>query len=200
MRHWSGLDVKYASRRAAAAERARARIRFLGFTPKGHPLWTEEEDAILRACYPDYKHAIKCLRRRTYYACRAHARHLQIVRTRRAWTAADVSKLRRLFGPATRQEILRTFPEWSWPQIQCKAQSLGLKRKRQTPRSTPWQPIDAIKQRARELNYSLSDVDKLAGSKTYFARAGWTGRRQMNFQYVGRAVEALGGRLVVVWD
>lgn len=62
----SGLNLRFACRSAQAAARARARILFRGFTPRGHPLWTNEEDEILRRSYPDYRLAIRRLKRRTY--------------------------------------------------------------------------------------------------------------------------------------
>lgn len=200
MARLSGWDLKFALRGATAAERARARMHHLGFTPRGHPLWTEAEEAALKEAYPDYGAALRKLKRRTYHACRARARHLDLVKRRQCWTAAEEMRLRRMFGRAARSELLAAFPSRSWSQIAVKARSLRLRRPKAPTAPTPWQPIDAIKARARELNYTLPDVDQLAGSKTYFARAGWTGRRQIHYQHVGRAVEALGGRLVVVWD
>ncbi len=123
MSRLSGSALKYACRYAAAAERARARIRFLGLTPRGSPLWTSEEDALLRACYPNYQLAIKRLKRRTYYACRARARHLRLVAPRPLWTAAGVSRLRRIYPTATPEELIAAFPERGLANIQKKGRT-----------------------------------------------------------------------------
>lgn len=56
-----------------------------------------------------------------------------------------------------------------------------------------------IKLRAREMSYSMRDLDDVAGTKRYFLKAGWS-RGHLNYKAIAKAAEAMGGHLVIEWD
>jgi hypothetical protein len=196
----SVIGLKYAARHAMLGQLARARILRNGFTPNGHPLWTDEEDAAVRELYPDYIALQKRLKRRTYYACKWRARYLKLVTPRVPWTAAEISRLRRVYGTCSVSELVAQFPNRTADQIRHRATPLGVRRPRKIIKSSGIPIIDEIKKRARQLNYSMRDVDELSRSKRYFIKASWLPNGTVNYQAIGRAVEALGGKLSVTWE
>lgn len=195
----SGWSVRFASRNAAAGERARARILFRGCSPMGYPVWTAEEDATLVGCFPDYKLAMKRLKRRTYYACRERASVLGLVKRRPQWTAAGVSRLRKIIRTASDEELLEAFPGRSLTQIRYKARLLRIRNGPPPLKLTSIDAIDQIKLRAREMNYSMRELDGIVGTRTYFLKAGWS-RGRLNYDAIAKAAEAMGGHLVIEWD
>lgn len=189
----------YAARGAASAYRARERMARTGRTPKGHWLWTKKEDDVVRALYPDYKALQRRLRRRTYYALRARARTLDVVKRRRLWLASEVSRLRRMYPRATRDELLVAFPDMAWKQITYKARHAGIYRARRKLETTGHPLIDTIRERAQNLNLSMVDLDAMAGTRRYFQKAAWC-NGNFNRKALLRAVEALGGAVSVQWE
>lgn len=193
------MRLMYAARGAASAYRARERMARTGRTPKGHWLWTEQEDDIVRALYPDYKALRKALRRRSYYALRGRVRTLGIVNRRHIWLATEVSRLRRLYPKADRLDILAAFPGLRWGQIAAKAGHVRVHRHRKRLVRTGHPLIDHIRERAFELNMSMVDLDAMARTKKYFQKAGWA-NGNLNRKALVRAVEALGGEVLVRWQ
>lgn len=116
------------------------------------------------------------------------------------WTAAEVSRLRRLYPRSSMPELLVALPSRDATQIKFKARHLKLRRARPPLKPAGFELVDAIKQRAVELNYTMRDIDALACCAPYFYKAGWIGKKRLNYSAINQAVEALGGRLVVVWD
>lgn len=194
------MQLKWATRGAFAAERNRQRMRFLGVTPKGHALWTEREDDIVRRFYPDYELLLRKLRRRSYYALRHRARVLGIVKRRHCWTGAEVSRLRRFYPTLDRAGLLQLFPGLSWSQIIGRAHGIKLRKARCRLTKTGFPIIDEIRERAFQLNLSMVDVDAMANTRHYFQRAGWCNRRTVNERHVVRAINALDGRIAIAWN
>jgi len=142
----------------------------MGRTPRGHWLWTKNEDALVRELYPDYDALQKALRRRTYNALRARARTLDVVKRRHTWLGAEISRLRRMYPKAARQELMVFFPDVSWEAIKAMAHRVGVRRERRKLVSTGHPLIDRIRDRAFDLNISMVDLDAMAGTKKYFRK------------------------------
>lgn len=193
------MRLRYAAMGAARAQRARERIIRMGRTPNGHPLWTEREDGVVRALYPDYKSLRRALRRRTYRALCGRTRTLGIAKKHHVWLGTEVSRLRRLYPKADRSDILLAFPELSWSQIAAKARHIGLRRARRRLNSTGHPLIDTIRDRAFDLCLSMVDLDMMAGTRRYFQKAAWR-NGNLNRKALLRAVEALGGEVSVRWQ
>jgi hypothetical protein len=188
------------ARRAALAQHMRDEVRRRGMTPQGHRLWTEREDAIMRALYPDYRALRRRLRRRTYSSLRSRATTLGIVRHRHVWTAAEASRLRRQFPYATRQELLAAFPGLRWQQILGKARHLKLYKARKKLTRTGHDVLDDIRDRATSLGISMVDLDFLARTRKYFQKAVWYTHGKVSGAPVVKAIKTLGGRIRVEWD
>src|SRR5690606_9523 len=98
------MDLKYLSRNAASAERARLRILRSGFTISGHRLWTDDEDRVCRLFYPDYFAICQILDTRSRRAIQARCQKLGLVTKKLCWGWAAKQKLRKLYPEASREE------------------------------------------------------------------------------------------------
>lgn len=165
----------------------------------GYWLWTKKEDDILRTLYPDYKALRRKLRRRTRYALKARAARLGVIRKNHVWLAVEVSRVRRMYPRATREELMAALPNLTMAQIRSKASDIGVRRARRKPTATGYPLIDAIRERAFEQNLSMADLDAIARTKRFYQSGGWRGGN-FNRKAVLRAVEALGGEVSVRWE
>jgi hypothetical protein len=181
-----------------ASDRARARMRFVGATPKGHPLWTREENEIFRGLFPDYKALKKHLRRRSMEALRSHAYALKITKRQPRWTAAEVSRLRTLWRNAPKERIIAEFPRHTWYGIQGKARTFGVRRLPWQPKLTGQRMLDEIRRRAADLRISLGDLDRICTGRRYFANSSRRSQKPRR-NVLLRAISALGGRVEIVW-
>jgi hypothetical protein len=170
-----------------------------GRTPNGHWLWTKKEDDIVRALYPDYKALRRKLRRRTYYALKARTRRLGVAKKNHVWLATEVSRLRRLYPRATQQDLMAALPNLTLQQIRSKAHDICVRRARRKPATTGYPLIDAIRERAFELNLSMVELDAMSRTQRYYQKASWRGGN-FNRKAVLRAVEALGGEVSIQWE
>jgi hypothetical protein len=190
LNQWCGLD---------ASDRARARIQFEGRTPSGHPIWTHEEDEIVRSLYPNYVAMRHRLRRRSMQALQSRAMILKLTRPQSLWTANEVTKLRRRWKLALRSELEAEFPRHSWSSIQNKGKTFGFRRRPWVPKSTGNPLIDRIRSRACDLKLSMSDLDEFCnGGRAYFKKTSrGIGKPRSNI--LMRAIEMLDGHIEIVW-
>lgn len=185
-------------RNARTAERMRRVIRKIGHV-RGWPLWTDKEDAVLRASYPDYAEASRRLPHRTYDALRGRAIALGIQKRRHIWRASEISRLRKLYPYASHKEIESEFPFATWMQIKGVAKYHNIRRPRGRLGGTPIPILDAIRDRCYELGYSMVDLDCIAKTGKYFQARYWKKCRRANGRCL-RAIEALGGNISVKWE
>jgi hypothetical protein len=192
------MDLSYHSRNAATANRLRERVKREGRTFNGLKVWSEEEDNKLRAHYPDYSAIASALPHRTYDACRARAREIGIVIRRPPFTARELSVIRRLYPSEERSEVLAALPGRDWVSVAKLASRHGIHRKPKPFKPTGVLVLDQIKERCRELNYSMSELDKMVRGKGYFRKASWCWG-YLNDRDIGRAVRALFGDIKADW-
>lgn len=194
-------QLAYFARGAASAERARRRIKREGVTMRGDKLWTDEENAIIKKCGPSFDEIGKRLPHRTRTAIRFQSRKLGFCQKRQHnWTAAEISKLRRLYPRASREEICGIFSHSTWQNITQVARYHGARRecsKAYSPTGFP--TLDEVRKRCREIRWTMPDLDKAARTGTYFARAGWIGKK-INYRALGRAIAALDGEVKAAWN
>lgn len=193
------MQLHYYARNAEAAHRSRARIMRSGFTPKGDRLWEEWEEEILRKHFPNYKRMERSLKHRTGCAIRSHCRKLGLKRAIHNWSAAEISKLRRLYPTAPIEDICAAFPHSTYINIRQVAQYHGFRRKRVPYSSTGFPALDEVRNRCFEARISMPELDKIARTKTYFQKMGWRGKPRPNYRFLGLAMEALNGVLAVTW-
>lgn len=190
--------LRQIARNAARSESARERIRTEGRTCNGDPIWTKREDEKIRRLYPDYRALKIALRRRTRMAIVCRASKLRISKKRQLWTAADISRLRRIYPTGTDAEIATAFPAFTKRQVQAIANRLRIPKKRRRYKRTGIAIIDAIRDRAFDLNLTMKDLDALANSRHYFQNC-CRELSSVNGLNVYRAIEALDGQVTATW-
>lgn len=191
---WS--KIKRASHYVKLTEMNRERQRRRGVTDAGCPLWTCDEEEIVQRLYPDYSKLKTALPHRSYHAIRKRACDLGIVRKRIAWTNKEMAYFKKCYPVCTMKELLELFPHRTEVQLKAVASLKKLTKDRRSGLLKPTgRPIfDAIRHRASELNYSMRDVDALAGTKSYFLNG-----RCLDLNRINKAVSALDGHLMIVW-
>ncbi len=191
------MDLGMIARNAAKAQHMR-QIRKRSCSHRG--AWTPEEIEKVKLLFPDRKRLMEELPRRTWVAIRTRAGVLGLRKKQHRWLASELSKLRKMWiAGASRDQLCAALPAYSWDQISTQARSRRFHRPKKEMKTTGYQVIDQIKERARSLNLSMGDVDKMANTGTYFHRAAWCGHRP-NPKAVSKAVHALDGELSVIWN
>jgi len=186
------------SRYVESGQRARRRMRFLGETPKGHPLWTASEDAICKQYGSDYSVLMKKLPHRTYQALRSRCQKLGVRPRRQLLTSAELSKLRRLGPTAPAEKLLQEFPTRTLSQLHALRKHYRIPREKPPLVATGYPILDAIRERCTALRYSMVDLDEIAGTKSYFRKGHWH-KNGLNYLAICRAVVALDGEITPRW-
>ena len=192
-------DLRHTARGAEAALRARGRIALGRRSQRGLELWTEHEISLVRQHYPDVKALLRLLPGRTVAAIRKRAQLMHLGEARRAWTAPEVTRLRRLFPTATIEELLTAFPGRTYLALYTKARKRGIQRVRGF-RRTGDRAFDQVKQRCLDLKLDLVDLRRDAGCVPDYFRPSKSRSTAGAAATLAKAVAYRGGRLEVVWD
>jgi|GEM_PF-3941268 len=128
--------LRQIARSAARSESARERIRYEGRTPSGSVLWTKREDENVRI---------------------ESQKRLQ-------WTAADISRLRRIYPSGTDADLAAA--AFTKRQVQAVANRLRISKKKRYKR-TGIAIIDAIRDRALELNLTMIGIVRRASKDAH---------------------------------
>ncbi len=192
------MDLGMITRNAAKAQHMR-QIRKRSCSHRA--AWTPEEINKVKLLFPDKKRLMEELPRRTWVAIRTRAGVLGLRKKQNRWLASELSKLRKMWiAGASREEICSALPNYTWQQIRFQAGGRKFPRPKKEMKTTGHQVIDQIKERARYLNLSMSEVDKMAHTGSYFYRAAWIGRDRPSSRAVSKAAHALDGQLSIVWN
>lgn len=191
--------LAYFARNAASGERARRRMEREGMTMRGHALWTDQERDVLVKFKGNYHAMRKRLPHRSLTAIYSQCAKMGLRKSIHIWSAADISKLRRLYATASVEDICKAFCHSTWINIQQVARYRGFQRRgRQPYKLTGIAGLDAVRQRCYEIGWTMADLDSAARTGTYFKRCGWIGKR-VNHRALGRAIEALDGIVQAKW-
>ncbi|WP_037088586.1 hypothetical protein [Rhizobium sp. CF080] len=194
------MSLAYYARNVASGERSRRRMMRAGVTMKGQKLWDDTERQVLMDCRGDYVAMRKRLRHRTKHAIFGECAKLGIRKSIHVWSAAEVSKLRKMYPKASIEEISSAFPHSAWVNIRQVARYHGFRRASTLSYKLTGIPaLDDVRRRCREIGWSMADLDKAARTGRYFRRAGWIGKR-INHRALGRAIEALDGVIQAQWN
>jgi len=183
-----------------SSDQIRAQMAHTGKSRFGDWIWTPQEEQAVHQFYPDFKRLKRLLRRRSMIAIQQRAIHLRILkrdRVKQMWTANEISKLRRRYRDATKEELISEFPRHTWKSIRCKAAKLGVRRRCWQPKKTGKPVLDEIRNRAADLHITLADLDRICFAGRYFRESSRGTDPSRNLLL--RAVAALGGRVEIVW-
>lgn len=177
----------------------RLRMKRTGMNLAGQFLWTDDELNACRELYPDREAIARRLPGRSAEAIRHKCNELGLTSVRIAWTAADVSRLRRLYPSATWNELLAAFPGRSETALRVAANIRGMRRARKPYKITGFPALDQLRARCFERGYTMADLDLYAQSKNYFRDSAWR-KNWFSARIVARAIKAMGGHIKAEWD
>jgi len=193
-------ELQSLSRGAMSVEQARARLQRAGCTPWGDALWTEEEMSECRRLYPNYDALQKALPGRSRRTIFERCRLLGLTAgTLKPWTAAEKTRLRRMFPEISWAEICATFPGRTKAAIVRAAYKWGFRRKRQPYKRTCHEALDQVRARCVDEGLFMPDIDEFARSGNFFSKRAYR-RKKPDLLAVDRAARAFGGRLKIEWD
>jgi hypothetical protein len=158
--------------------------------------WSTREDEIVKSLYPKYRKILKRLKGRSYWAVRNRARTLGIVAPRHIWTNSEIKRLKTLYArDATRAEVSREFPYLTSSQLCAKAGHIRLARARNEPYKLGILPIDDVRRKASAQGLTWRQLDKIAKTGRYFQQT----TRRVDWMYIAKAIEKLGGTIEITW-
>lgn len=191
------MELSKLAMHARAAQLTRLRLAKTGMTMAGEKVWTEEERALVSQFAPAYDELVKLLPHRSRKAIRCQASTLCVAWPRHIWSAAEISKLRKVYPRGDRTEICSLFPHSTWVNIQKVARYHGFRRARKPYKLTGHEPLDQVRAKCFELNLNMVELDAECRTRSYF-QGGWCGKR-LNYRALGRAVEVLEGKIHLQW-
>lgn len=171
----------------------RRRMARTGYTNAGQLLWSTREVDFLVGAYPDYDLAVRQLPGRTRRAIRQKARRLGLARREPVWDEAGEKKLKPRYPTTEPVRAIATELEKSSKQVWSKANRLRLRRPRRRPKDVADPILHSIRQRAFDLNISLTELGEATSSGAYFLSPG---RRRRHLAII-RALRVLGGTIVL---
>lgn len=159
--------------------------------------WTKSEDTILRDLYPNFSSMAEVLRHRSYSALRGRAKALGIQKRKHIWTNKDTQRLRSVWRESA-AEIKAAFPGMAYGALKKKGRDLGFPSRGRPPFALTGDPCcDAIRDRCRELGYSMVELDRIARTSGYFQKADWHNKKKHLLGPMIKAINALGGTFSV---
>ena len=193
--------LSYHTKGAVAEQTLRKHMTLTGRALNGERLWTADEDDVIRKLEGNLDQITEALPDRTRMAIRRRRIKLGLKsKTQVEWSAEDISKLRKLYPHAPREEICAKFPNRNWGSIKRTASYHGFSRRRRLkPTGIP--EMDMVRNRCFEIRWSMQDLDEEAGTGGFFYNHNWTkASERQTFWAFAQAVEALGGRLLIKWE
>lgn len=122
------------NRDASSAERLRERIHRTGETLDGHPLWTIDENEVLKRHYPDFQTIRAKLPRRNKNSIWFRCQRIDLKQKRHQGLASEIAKLRRIYPDGSPALVMREFPNVTWDAIKKIAKYYGITRNYRTYR------------------------------------------------------------------
>lgn len=162
--------------------------------------WTFVESEVLRELWPDVGAIKKRMPYRSELAVRAMAKRCGLIpdSNRHIWTGAEEKKLRQMAADGLTRQQIATELNLSISQVSAHMLNRRIHMPKRAPAPAKDPLAHAIRQRAFQLNMTISDLDRSLGRHQVFANA--TSNAGINPVHIHRAVKALGGKLAVVWD
>jgi len=165
----------------------------------GDAIWTEHERSICRDVHPDYAEMKKRLPRRTPGAIREMCRRMRLTDPPKPWSGAELSRLRRAFATASKDELVAMLPGRTYDAIQRVAYKHGFRKKRKPYKRTCHEALDQIRERCVQQGLFMPDVDEFAQTGNFFSKRAYR-RKKPDLRAADRAARELGGKLRIEWE
>ena len=166
-----------------------------GRTPAGQLLWSDAEVALLYEHYPDYATLVRLLPHRTRKAIGLKVAKLGLAGPLKVWADDEVFRFKPPYrGGVPVAEILPLLNQKTTTQLYGAAWKRRIRRPRRRPKLVGVPILDSIRQRAFDMNITLTELDEATGVKGYF-----TSPRSLRWRPILKAIDILGGKAVVRW-
>lgn len=163
--------------------------------------WTKEDDEILASFYPNFTRICELLPHRSRKYCAQRARRLGLNLLYARWSDQELKWLRKNYSTATWEEIFEYLPRRNKQAVARKACFHKIKRERLERPPVGIYLIDEIRFRAKQLNFSMRDLDEEAGGGTYFqSKRAKASPIMLRISALEAAVKAMGGRIEIRWS
>ncbi len=160
--------------------------------------WSLREHEVVVSHWPNLLEIRRLLPHRTVNAINSFAGKCNLRKELHVWTTTETALLkRRVREGRTRAEVAAELGMTTL-QVQNRCQYLKLSHERRPPKPTGDRLMDAVYQRAFELNMSRRELDEACSSGGQFQR--WSPARKIAFKHVLKAVRLMEGQLAVEWS
>jgi hypothetical protein len=169
--------------------------------------WIAEEEQLLSEVYPKgLTVAMQAFPYRTKDSIHGKAKKMGLSCSQQLhWTGREEAVLRRLWVSATTEEISKQLSRHRWNAIRRRAQRMGLSARaifvrQQRARHSSDPIVEEIYQRMQQRGFTLVDLDEAADIGRNVSGAWFNDRSRPQLRQIRKAIEALGGKLVIVWE
>lgn len=170
-------------------------MRLHGVTASGDKAWTDQEVEVLHAISHDRECLYAALPWRSRKAVDNKLGRCGLLPPRRVWQEGQWGTAKPLYrrGDSVREVIAPAVMKEP-KQVWAKASKAGVRRPRRPPKDTPWPLVNEVRTQAFRLHLTMTDLDELAGTGSYFRRP-----KRLNYRAIKKAMSVMGGRFVLRW-
>jgi hypothetical protein len=177
--------------------------------------WQEWECEVIKSHWPDLPTLSGKLKKRTEWAIKTRAQHLGLTKSRNVNTAADRTRIRKLFNEGkTRAEIGRLIGKTE-RQVNGVFEAMGLRVGKRPPALIGIPIIDDVRQRAYAMGITLAELDYEIksrgvvgkGTHSIFTKKNMKLKHRngkawvyIDWRQVQAAADVLGGTLRIDWE
>ncbi|TXN71741.1 hypothetical protein [Methylobacterium sp. WL6] len=159
--------------------------------------WTKEEDGLIRKYYPNFSMLSLVLPHRSHNARKLRACKLGVSKAAARWSEVEIGWLKAKYPSASWAEIHRNIPNRSKGAILNRTCALRLRRQRKMIDLCGLRLLEDISGKAKELNFTLADLDEEAGIPGYFTN--FSSANYALLEGLNKAISAMGGELQIRW-
>ncbi len=163
--------------------------------------WTSAEKDVIQRKWPDMAELKRLLPHRTEIAIRWMAKKCGLIPEKEVhiWTAAEDKKSREWVKNGVSRKEIAARLGLTLHQVQCRFTYSGIRAPKLAPTPVRDPLANEIRKRAFEMKLTLRDLDLSLGRTHVFSRQCYS-RKHASPKAIMKAVEALGGKLVIEWE
>lgn len=169
--------------------------------PRLDSRWTEAEDNIIREFTPDHAELARRLPHRSKQAIHTRVRVLNVaVRLcEKPVTGREEKRIKQLSECFSSVDVIASIMGRNANTIRSILERRRWPMKKARPKQTGSRLYDEVRERAFDMNISFRDLDRdLAYRSRFFSSPAQA--KDVSIGMIAKAVEALGGRLVIEWE
>jgi antitoxin component of RelBE/YafQ-DinJ toxin-antitoxin module len=160
--------------------------------------WTLKEHEVVVDHWPDIDTIGRLLPHRTRSAIQSFAGKCNLRREQHYWTTTENAQLKRLVKAKVPRKQIAKEMGLTLNQVVNRMAYTNIRYERCPPQSSGHSLMDAIRQRAFEMNISMRDLDEACQSGAALRR--WSPARKIGLITIQRALKVLDGQFTIVWE